>query len=311
MTQFRSEPVFAVSTKLYNAHIDCVMDISFFYDSYRWRNILHNHNHAELFFVMEGSCALLIERETLHFRKNDVFCVPAKLYHKITEQSPDLLLHAFRLNASPIRMEYSGFDAYSLLTGKLLEESSVHALYDFSDGIEQIKIIRSEMRWRDEGFEELFPLYFQLFFIKLLRVLRQTPVHALLPEERFDIDPSGLMPPQRVNVDVSIIEDYFNFHQSTSPHIETLAKMLNLTPNYTHKLIRQLYGVSFVQKLTRTRVVKAQHMLSKGNSSVEQIAEAVGYGSVNGFRAAFRKETGLTPSEYRRRAQAGLISPET
>jgi len=42
-------------------------------------------------------------------------------------------------------------------------------------------------------------------------------------------------------------------------------------------------------------------MLESGSRSVQAIGEAVGYEDVAFFRALFRRETGLTPAEYRER----------
>ncbi|MGH9938640.1 MAG: helix-turn-helix domain-containing protein, partial [Blastocatellia bacterium] len=46
--------------------------------------------------------------------------------------------------------------------------------------------------------------------------------------------------------------------------------------------------------------------LTGGAAGIDQIAGAVGYQDTAHFRALFRKYTGLTPSDYRKRTRVAL-----
>lgn len=59
-------------------------------------------------------------------------------------------------------------------------------------------------------------------------------------------------------------------------------------------------GVSLMEYNQNLRVEAAKRMLEVGEATVDEIAEAVGYGNHAFFRRIFRRCTGLTPSEYRR-----------
>jgi len=68
----------------------------------------------------------------------------------------------------------------------------------------------------------------------------------------------------------------------------------------TRTLVRQFNretGLSFGQWLRRVRVLKAMDLLDSG-CSVTRAAWEVGYQQVSAFIAMFRRETGMTPSEY-------------
>lgn len=69
------------------------------------------------------------------------------------------------------------------------------------------------------------------------------------------------------------------------------------------RFVREL-GVrpkDYVQKL---RVSAAQRMLHRTHRSIEEIAALVGYRDAGSFRAVFRGEAGMSPTAYRRQAQA-------
>src|SRR5690606_5207680 len=56
--------------------------------------------------------------------------------------------------------------------------------------------------------------------------------------------------------------------------------------------------LAYVQAL---RIEEAKHMLETGNESVDAIAHEVGYEDPASFRRLFRRLTGISPGEYRRR----------
>lgn len=65
----------------------------------------------------------------------------------------------------------------------------------------------------------------------------------------------------------------------------------------------------FVQATGRTplaylqglRIALAQDLLADGRDTLAQITDRVGYQNENAFRRLFLRETGLTPSDYRKR----------
>ena len=55
------------------------------------------------------------------------------------------------------------------------------------------------------------------------------------------------------------------------------------------------------------RVSKAAQLLANGDLSIDRIAFKVGVDSVASFTRMFRRKTGLTPSEFRRKLLAGNL----
>ncbi|MBL8543208.1 MAG: helix-turn-helix domain-containing protein [Hyphomonadaceae bacterium] len=53
--------------------------------------------------------------------------------------------------------------------------------------------------------------------------------------------------------------------------------------------------------LRAVRIETAKHLLESDRSSVQSIASAVGYDDVSFFRTLFKRNTGMTPADYRTR----------
>ncbi len=100
----------------------------------------------------------------------------------------------------------------------------------------------------------------------------------------------GLMP---------VIEDAFFYRYATLTLAE-LSGLLNLSARQTQRLLQSSFGKTFSQKLTDARMAAACQFLNGTGLSVTEIAERVGFSSIEHFSNAFRRSMGVSPREYRR-----------
>lgn len=83
-----------------------------------------------------------------------------------------------------------------------------------------------------------------------------------------------------------------------------LSRSLGLTPAYFCRLFHEKTGQHFSTFLTRTRMEKAQMMLSsKEMQTLGEISAACGYPNKSYFCQVFKKYTGMTPGEYQAMAK--------
>lgn len=92
--------------------------------------------------------------------------------------------------------------------------------------------------------------------------------------------------------------------------IKDIARAAQLSPNYAMHLFRRECGLSIWQYLTRLRVSHAQVELLCSDKTVLSIALEAGFGSLARFYAAFQKECGIAPGEYRKQSfpQPALVA---
>ena len=96
-----------------------------------------------------------------------------------------------------------------------------------------------------------------------------------------------------------ILEDAFFYRYSTLT-LNELAGLLNLSVRQTQRLLLTHFGKSFSQKLTDARMAAAFQFLESTRLSITEIAERLGFSSIEHFSAAFRRYTGRSPRAYRR-----------
>jgi LacI family transcriptional regulator len=64
---------------------------------------------------------------------------------------------------------------------------------------------------------------------------------------------------------------------------------------------RQVLGRTIFQEIRRIQVEHSEKILRETNETMESIADTCGWGSASHFGVEFKKITGMSPGEYRRR----------
>jgi two-component system response regulator YesN len=80
---------------------------------------------------------------------------------------------------------------------------------------------------------------------------------------------------------------------------ENAARVASLESTYFSRRFKDVVGVTFALWNASVRVDTARHLLRTTNRQVRDIANAVGYDSVTTFERAFRKMTGVCPTDDR------------
>jgi two-component system response regulator YesN len=88
--------------------------------------------------------------------------------------------------------------------------------------------------------------------------------------------------------------------------LEDVAVQVGVSAGYLSRLFRQVTGETFKAYLTHVRLQEAKRLLTQSSAKVYEIADSVGYNDQHYFSEVFRKNTGLSPLEYRNRAIASV-----
>jgi AraC-like DNA-binding protein len=104
---------------------------------------------------------------------------------------------------------------------------------------------------------------------------------------------------------------YLHVHYGDeSLKLERVSAAVRLSKWRLLHLLRENTGMTFLQHLRRVRTEKAQALLNRSSLSVKEVANQVGYSTVQ-LNRAFKRECGVTPSQWRgRMAEAATISPK-
>ena len=95
------------------------------------------------------------------------------------------------------------------------------------------------------------------------------------------------------------VVDYIERNLKKGISLEDVANHVNISTYYLSKIFKKEMGVNFITYVTDRKMDLAKEMLVNTDIPVLNIALDLAYNEANYFSKAFKKKTGLTPSEYR------------
>ncbi|MDX1358739.1 MAG: helix-turn-helix domain-containing protein, partial [Clostridia bacterium] len=89
-------------------------------------------------------------------------------------------------------------------------------------------------------------------------------------------------------------------------NIQKLAKHLFISSSYLSLLFKKQSGKTFLRYLVGIRLAKAKDLLQDKSIKIASVAEKVGYPDVSYFSYFFKKNTGVSPREFRKGDKGGI-----
>jgi len=105
---------------------------------------------------------------------------------------------------------------------------------------------------------------------------------------------------QRFRKIIELMVEFINKNYSQNISLKQIAEVVYMSPNYLCDLFRQETGIHFSNYITQVRVRNAKELLkTRAELKSYEIAELVGYKDAKYFTQVFKKQVGVTPTEYR------------
>ena len=83
--------------------------------------------------------------------------------------------------------------------------------------------------------------------------------------------------------------------------IDVMSNDLGISPRHFKRRFKKATGENPLTYLQLLRVENAKHKLETTRDPINEITWDVGYEDINSFRKLFRKHTGMSPKEYRKK----------
>ena len=110
-----------------------------------------------------------------------------------------------------------------------------------------------------------------------------------------------LLKPERpvMPVRVERVRQYIQEHFCEEISLESIAAVCGMSKYYLCHVFKENMGVSVFNYLIWLRMEEARRLLATTTLKVSQVGSRVGYADPNYFITAFKKQEGITPTEYR------------
>lgn len=92
---------------------------------------------------------------------------------------------------------------------------------------------------------------------------------------------------------------YIEANYTKNITLEDVSREVNISSYYLSRIFKEETGENFIDYLTDLRIEKAKELLSTTQYSMKEICVMSGYSDPNYFSKTFKKNVGVTPTEYR------------
>lgn len=227
---------------------------------------------------------------------NDIH--PLLTDYKLTEQTKNMLLDAVTKGKTDLVNELIKKIVYDNIVDQNLSESTMEMLfYELCTMINSLKYLIDENDTEFISGIESFVLGFghrdNVYHINDIRqMLLQITNYSAARKKEYG---------EQLIYDMrSYIDDNYT---DTSLSLQMLSDQFSISESYFSQLFKKHLNVNFYQYLEQKRMQYACEILESSNRNVQEIAEVVGYQSVNTFGRAFKRYYKMSPGEYRKLSQ--------
>lgn len=96
---------------------------------------------------------------------------------------------------------------------------------------------------------------------------------------------------------------YMREHSGEDVSRDDIARRACLSPTHFSRVVKQTFGYSFTELLSRLRVDRAREALTLTEKTLAEVSAECGFTDQSYFTKVFQKYTGHTPGEYRKQQQ--------
>jgi two-component system response regulator YesN len=96
------------------------------------------------------------------------------------------------------------------------------------------------------------------------------------------------------------LANYMHHHYRETLTLAMLSEKFHFSPQYLAKKFKEHYHMTVMTYLTKLRIEKAESLLANSDMPISQLAHSLGYEDDNYFGKVFKKQTGLSPIQFRR-----------
>lgn len=237
---------------------------AFDYLHYKEVNRENGFPYYQFMQCTKGSGTLWIYNEKYKINKGDAFLLPKNIPHRYIKDSDIWLLDWIVLSGSCLDEIFKNLELPQFSIYKNSFSPEIHHMIQDTVKLYQQKPVNRVLLSSSKAYDILLKIK-NLSYIK--------------------------------NPLSSVIEYIYN-NLTSEITLENLSDVLGITPEYLCRIFKATFNMRPFEYIRKERIQLAKQLLMEKHS-VSETAHMSGFVNENYFREAFKKETGISPREYR------------
>jgi AraC-like DNA-binding protein len=248
----------------------------------------HRHNEVELNYLEQGTIVYLSGGKRIEIHTGQVTIFWAAIPHQMIQIEEDTIFYWITIPfATFLQWRLPDIFAQHVIRGQFVLCSTQSHI---TSPLHLFKQWQVDLQKESTEYRRIVQLEIEAYLRRLALSASITPIsYATM---------TGSSVVEELNK-VEKIACFIADHYTEPLHIDDIAQIVHLHPNYAMTLFRKHLGLSIVDYMTQYRLAHAQRLLITSNANASAIALEAGFGSVSRFYTAFKCAYGQAPGTYR------------
>lgn len=257
------------------------------------REMLHFHNYMEIGYCYDGDGELIIEDRVYHYGGGEFSVIPANIPHTTNSAPGHICKWEF------LFIDIDHFVRTEMHLDPILESHVLQMVNrrgtlktEQNHGVmaHLILDIMRECREKQPYYESSVRGYLHSLVVEMIR-LAEDRDHSLYKLKLNEYVRSAL--------------SYINEHYMDELRMEDIAQASGLSESHFRRVFEDVMHMKPLDYINLVRVDKACVMMAQKDLSMEELSFRVGYQSQSTFNRNFKRLTGYSPMQWRRRENYG------
>ena len=258
----------------------------------------HHGKNYELRYISAGTGGQNVEGEHVGTKAGDLLLIHPEECHFQTDEdtSEDLKQYGLRFFIKP--PSKSAPEAHKKEYASIVELfDSIRVLSDEEMKLLPFwKILSYEIKNRKPGYLNYIQSTCVIIMTEIIRLAPNQSARVLQPDD-----------PKKSLYLQDQIAAFFSRHYMEDMKLTDLANAINVSTRQASRILLREFGMNYITKLTEVRLQQVKYQLTHTDKNIHQISIDCGFPSYSYFSTCFRKNVGMTPSQYRNSASRSKL----
>jgi AraC-like DNA-binding protein len=254
---------------------------------------LHAHNYLEIGCCYEGTGIFVVENKVMPFASGDICVIPGSLMHLARSTVGTISLWTW-MYLDPIRLvTLPPRDQPVLDPMPLSRPDFINIIKPATDAMvgEIVRQMIDEIHREIPQYKTAVRGLACTLMARLHRLILQADAETPVIDRRDSLHRIGRA------------LDYLAGHYTETIRVDDLADRCRVSVPTLRRLFRKALGRAPLEYLLRLRIQMASSLLAGTDRPILNIAFDVGFETLSSFNRHFKRQTGLSPREWRKRGR--------
>lgn len=248
-----------------------------------WHDNTHSHNFVEIVFVVDGKGTLITEKCTSTISKGDILIYNSGMSHAERSDSTDpLSLYFIALD----KLEITDLPPNHILPEKY--DIIYHSGDMYQTFYNLFERIINETHVKDMFYAEVAQDAARMIVMYIFRIINKTYADEPLLDKSMAFADA-----------ITYIDEHFKENIT----LDLLAEKCHVNKYYLAHSFSQYQNISIGNYILQKRLNEAKALLKTTTLAASAVAENCGFNDQSYFCRVFKKNTGMTPAQFRKSEQ--------